>query len=112
VTRRRNADAPMEPELPVTPMLDMAFQLLAFFVFTYNPSDLEGHLDLTLPPAGEARAKQEQDVDPNVSPDTELELPSEVTVVVKAKPDREGAGSRAATGAVPQEDSARPDEPE
>src|SRR5262245_18505702 len=72
-------------------MLDMAFQLLAFFIFTYNPSDLEGHMDLTLPAAGEAKAKQEKDVDPNKStPDTELELPSEMTVVVKASPDGQG----------------------
>jgi biopolymer transport protein ExbD len=72
-------------------MLDMAFQLLAFFIFTYNPSDLEGHMDLTLPAAGEAKAKQEKDVDPSKStPDTELELPSELTVVVKASPDGRG----------------------
>ncbi len=28
----------------ITPMLDMAFQLLAFFVMTYHPSALEGHI--------------------------------------------------------------------
>src|SRR5262245_40582615 len=67
-------------------MLDMAFQLLAFFIFTYRPSNLEGHMDLTLPAAGEAKAKQMQDVDPSKStPDTELELPSEITVIVKSK---------------------------
>src|SRR5262249_10555950 len=57
---------------------------------TYNPSDLEGHMDLTLPAAGEAKAKQEKDVDPKSSPDTELELPSEMTVLVKASPDGRG----------------------
>ena len=40
------------PELPITPMLDMAFQLLTFFIMTYRPSALEGHMDLTLPAAG------------------------------------------------------------
>jgi biopolymer transport protein ExbD len=44
--------------LPITPMLDMAFQLLAFFIFTYHPSDLEGQMELNLPDKPEARAEQ------------------------------------------------------
>ena len=49
---------------PVTPMLDMAFQLLAFFVLTFQAPSAETHLDLDLPvtpaampsaPRGEAR---------------------------------------------------------
>lgn len=37
----------------ITPFLDMAFQLLAFFIMTYNPSALEGHVHglLAAPPA-------------------------------------------------------------
>src|SRR2546423_10718335 len=76
-------------ELPITPMLDMAFQLLMFFIMTYHPSALEGHMDLSLPAAGEAKAKHQQDVDPNKS-DTEIELPSQLTVIVKASPDGSG----------------------
>ncbi len=35
----------------ITPMLDMAFQLMAFFIMTYHPSALEGHIDgILLPP--------------------------------------------------------------
>ena len=36
----------------ITPFLDMAFQLLAFFIMTYNPSALEGHVHglLAAPP--------------------------------------------------------------
>jgi biopolymer transport protein ExbD len=30
--------------LIITPMLDMSFQILAFFIMTYHPSALEGHL--------------------------------------------------------------------
>jgi biopolymer transport protein ExbD len=38
--------------LVITPMLDMSFQLLAFFIMTYHPSDLEAHIDgKLLPPA-------------------------------------------------------------
>ena len=39
----------VEPDLPITPMLDMAFQLLAFFVVTYNPGPIEAMLPLSLP---------------------------------------------------------------
>jgi biopolymer transport protein ExbD len=34
----------------ITPFLDMAFQLLAFFIMTYNPSALEGHVKGSLEP--------------------------------------------------------------
>ncbi|CAN5542129.1 hypothetical protein BH11PLA2_BH11PLA2_28130 [soil metagenome] len=39
----------VEPDLPITPMLDMSFQLLAFFITTFNPTPSEGHLDMALP---------------------------------------------------------------
>jgi biopolymer transport protein ExbD len=41
--------APIDPDLPIVPMLDMCFQLLAFFIMTFNPTPTEGHLDLALP---------------------------------------------------------------
>ena len=36
---------------PVTPFLDMAFQLLAFFILTFRPPSSETRLDLYLPSA-------------------------------------------------------------
>ena len=33
----------------MTPMLDMAFQLLAFFILTFKAPSAETHLDLDLP---------------------------------------------------------------
>ena len=38
-------------ELNLASMLDMAFQLLAFFILTFRPSPIEGQLMLHLPPA-------------------------------------------------------------
>ena len=53
--RRRRAprgSAPVEgPQLQVAPMLDMAFQLLAFFILTFEPPSAETRLDLYLPVA-------------------------------------------------------------
>jgi biopolymer transport protein ExbD len=37
-------------ELPITPMLDMAFQLLTFFILTYRPAPTEGQIAMTLMP--------------------------------------------------------------
>jgi biopolymer transport protein ExbD len=40
----------MEVELNLAAMLDVAFQLLAFFILTFRPSPIEGQLRLHLPP--------------------------------------------------------------
>jgi biopolymer transport protein ExbD len=59
---RRVEGQPSDVVFPVTPMLDVAFQLLAFFILTFRPESNVARLDLTLParaPAGslkEARA--------------------------------------------------------
>src|SRR6185312_12377314 len=47
--RRHRPGPPEEVMFPVTPMLDMAFQLLAFFVLTFQAPSGETHLDLDLP---------------------------------------------------------------
>src|SRR5262245_13949235 len=39
-----------EPNVPIAPMLDMAFQLLTFFVLTYKPSPTEGQFVMNLLP--------------------------------------------------------------
>ena len=41
-------------EVPVTPMLDMAFQLLTFFILTYHPMPAEGQFVMNLLPASPA----------------------------------------------------------
>lgn len=47
--RRRQATDHVEPDLPITPMLDMSFQLLAFFIITFRPAPTEGQLAMMLP---------------------------------------------------------------
>lgn len=39
----------VEPDLPITPMLDMTFQLLSFFIFTFHPQSKEQMIFVTLP---------------------------------------------------------------
>jgi biopolymer transport protein ExbD len=84
MSSRRKNEAGLEPTLPITPMLDMAFQLLAFFIFTYHPSDLEGQMDLSLPSEAVSQAKDKDTVDPTAKSDKEkpLELPADLTVII------------------------------
>lgn len=44
------------PNVPIAPMLDMAFQLLTFFVLTYHPAPQEGQFVMNLLPAQPATA--------------------------------------------------------
>src|SRR5271166_3752034 len=48
-SRRYRPGPPEEVSFPVAPMLDMAFQLLAFFILTFKAPSAETHLDLDLP---------------------------------------------------------------
>src|SRR5271170_6646404 len=45
--KRRGAE---NVELNLAAMLDMAFQLLAFFILTFKPAPVEGQINLNLPP--------------------------------------------------------------
>jgi biopolymer transport protein ExbD len=56
--RKRPATDHVEPDLPITPMLDMSFQLLAFFIITFRPSPTEGQLALALPREDGSRSVQ------------------------------------------------------
>jgi biopolymer transport protein ExbD len=47
--RRKNADGDSKIVLPITPMLDMTFQLLFFFIVSFHPADAEGAVGMTLP---------------------------------------------------------------
>jgi len=79
---RKKAEPGLEVNLPITPMLDMAFQLLAFFIMSYHPSALEGQMDLALPALNNAAAQKAEDVKPTPT-DAALELSADVTVIIK-----------------------------
>jgi biopolymer transport protein ExbD len=70
--RPENTAPEVDLGIIITPMLDMAFQLLAFFIMTYRPSLYERHIDGNLLPAVDNVAKGEaapkdgvpQEIDP------------------------------------------------
>lgn len=79
----------------ITPMLDMSFQILAFFIMTYHPSAMEAHIDgKLLPPAKVAYAgpaNPKKDSDPSV--DSEPDPKQTARVIVRAV----GVGQREGT---------------
>src|SRR5262245_57256536 len=70
--------------LPITPMLDMTFQLLFFFMLNFNPMPAEGAVDMALP-SGQGVAE------PRVRPAAPAEprFDADLTVKVRARADGE-----------------------
>jgi biopolymer transport protein ExbD len=48
--RQRMVTDEVEADLPITPMLDMSFQLLAFFIMTFKSTPTEAQIAMSLPP--------------------------------------------------------------
>lgn len=84
---RRMPPGDSKVTLPITPMLDMTFQLLFFFIINFHPADLEGQLDLALPSEDVKAAHEQKEVDKKAAPekDPELEFPSDLTVKVRTQ---------------------------
>ena len=82
----------------ITPFLDMAFQLLAFFVMTYHPHAIEGHIDGKLLPPSKIETAGNKAKDPNaaiapIDPDDEKSKDN-LTVLIKAVPKGQTEGTR------------------
>jgi len=80
MSRRSKADPAPEVVLPITPMLDMAFQLLTFFILTYHPAGLEGQFELSLPSEQESKSDVPNPKQTDADPPPKVE--ADVTVVI------------------------------
>jgi biopolymer transport protein ExbD len=105
MTTKRKTEAGPQPNLPVTPMLDMAFQLLAFFVMTYHPSDLEGQMELSLPSEEVTKAQDASEVKDNAESDKDkpLDLPAKLSVMERTQ--RDGANNGLISGVGLQDEA-------
>lgn len=99
----RQGEGSEEVQFPVTPMLDMAFQLLAFFILTFQSPTSETRLDLYLPttplalpgaPGGQAR----------VAPTRRSELDLENDLKIRAEADDLGELKSLRLGETPLPD--------
>jgi biopolymer transport protein ExbD len=73
----------------ITPMLDMSFQILSFFIMTYHPSALEGHINGNLVPPANPLIKGKEKNTPTEQPllaDSDPDLEDTLSVIVKAIP--------------------------
>lgn len=78
-----------EVDIPVTPMLDMAFQLLTFFILTYRPAPTEGQFGMNLLPAApviKMDAAAPPDTNAEANPDVPASLRT-MTTQLRANPD-------------------------
>jgi len=79
---RRKSDNGSKVVLPITPMLDMTFQLLFFFIVNFSPADREGQIDVALPT--DRVAAGGVIVEP---PDDEPDIPVGLTIRVRTQRD-------------------------
>lgn len=92
-------------EFPVTPMLDMAFQLLAFFVLTFQAPSAETHLDLYLPATPAALPGAEAGRS-NQAPARRADLDLENDLIIRATADEFGGLKSLSLGDAPIADLA------
>ena len=64
MARKRKPEESPEPELPMTPMIDIVFQLLVYFLVTIKPIDVLAHLDVSRP--GPEKKAEQLDVPKNL----------------------------------------------
>ncbi len=60
--KRKVETTEVEADLPITPMLDMSFQLLSFFIMTFHPTPTEGQIAMTLPPPEQGGGSSNPDI--------------------------------------------------
>jgi len=96
--RSKRPQPPDEVAFPVTPFLDMAFQLLAFFILTFRPPSRESRLDLYLPTAPAALPVAAKGRILAAKPD---DADLETDLVVRAEADATGALTSITLGVAP-----------
>jgi biopolymer transport protein ExbD len=82
--RHKRKRAQEEVSLNLAAMLDMAFQLLAFFILTFKPNPVEGQINLNLPPPVPILEQKEQQDAPDEG--TGLAAAKTLTITIYAAP--------------------------
>jgi biopolymer transport protein ExbD len=98
--RRKRRRSQSDVELNLAAMLDMAFQLLTFFILTFKPAPIEGQVLLRMPPpqpVTNINAGERAGADPNnTNP-----LQGLTTLVVSALANTDGSLKQMAVGETP-----------
>jgi biopolymer transport protein ExbD len=64
VSKKRKKEPGIDVTLPITPMLDMSFQLLSFFILTFRPMAQEGQMAMNLPKLDVTNTQPQDDIIP------------------------------------------------
>ena len=85
---------PSKIVLPITPMLDMTFQLLFFFIVNFRPAPatVEGQLEMALPTETTTANPNKPNEKPQGT-DKDLDFPSDLTVKVRTQLDGTNDGA-------------------
>ena len=98
--RRHRRKSGEDVELNLTAMLDMAFQLLAFFCLTFQPPPAEGQISMRLPPPKPVLSDVKSKID--AGQNQSKELPTGLnTLVVSLFADPSGTLSGLSVGETP-----------
>jgi biopolymer transport protein ExbD len=86
---RRGKDAPIGVEVAITPMLDMTFQMLFFFILNYHPSAVtESQMAMALPAENKnAKAQNQNEVKNSNDDDDDGTLPADLVLKIKTQND-------------------------
>jgi biopolymer transport protein ExbD len=99
VSRRKRRKSAEQVELNLAAMLDMAFQLLTFFILTFRPAPVEGQVNLRLPPpmaiAGSGTQKAGADFNMKEAPQ------AATTLVVSVFSNKDGSVAQLAVDETP-----------
>jgi biopolymer transport protein ExbD len=105
--RKLIEEAEVELGRVITPFLDMAFQILFFFVMMYQPSAMEGQMDMALPPTGEGPVDKARLATAS-STDATIDLPAEVEVLIRTRDiEQKDQGAEGNTGTIFVKETAR-----
>lgn len=88
--KTRRPGPPDEVAFPVAPMLDMAFQLLAFFILTFQPASNELQIDLELPVAAPSMPRVvggQARLDPNNTGISQIDISNDLKIIATADPE-------------------------
>ncbi len=95
--RRRRHRAEGAVELNLAAMLDMAFQLLTFFILTFRPAPVEGQISLRMPPA-QPISPQQNAVQAGADASNEDPVQGLNSLVISVVPNRAGGIGSMAIG--------------
>src|SRR5579872_3452295 len=95
--RRKRRRVQGDVVLNLAAMLDMAFQLLAFFILTFKPSPIEAQINLNLPPPVPIKPETPQELkNENESDEMGVSAAKTLTITIAARPNGDVASLRVA----------------